>query len=401
MSVEFIHAAALNAATELNGQRQAGVDGAFFRDYIREMDDLGYDHVLLAYGAATPDPLTLAAVALEQTQRLGAFIALRPNLLAPTFTAKAVATLDQLSGGRTSVHLIAGGRAAEQAREGDRVSKPERYARMGETIDILRRAWSDPAPFDYRGEYFDIEDFSNAVVPVQERIRIGVGGASPEAHEVVGTRGDIYGMWAEPLDETEHIIDKIRGIAAREGRAAPAFWATFRPIVAPTEHEAWEKAWRIVRVLRERTSAGQGNPWALGVPKTESEATRRVLEAHRAGPLHDRATWFETAAATLGIGTTTALVGSYETVAAAMLDYVDAGVELIGIRGYDNRNDMREYAREVLPLVRAELAHRAATGQRSTVVTQPPFVRGPHAAPVEPAWLTRPRASVEEKAATR
>jgi alkanesulfonate monooxygenase len=379
--IEFVHAAALNPSTELNGLGQVGVDGEYFRNYVREMDVLGYDHVLLAYGAATPDPFALAAVALETTEQLGAFIALRPNLMAPTFAAKAAATLDQLSGGRVAYHLIAGGRAAEQAREGDRASKPQRYERMGEAMDILRRAWADPTPFDYHGEYFDIEDFNNAVVPVQSHIRIGVGGASPEAHTVVGEKGDFYGMWAEPLDETERIIARIRDIAAAADRTPPAFWATFRPIVAPTEREAWEKAWRIVEVLRKRTSAGVGNPWALGVPKTESQATRRVLEAHGEGALHDRATWFETSAAALGIGTTTALVGSYETVAAAILDYVDAGVEIIGMRGYDNLADMREYGREVIPLVRAELAHREATGERGRIVPQPEYQRGPHAEP--------------------
>ena len=49
--------------------------------------------------------------------------------------------------------------------------------------------------------------------------------------------------------------------------------------------------------------------------------------------------------------------------AAAILDYVDLGAELISIRGYDNLNDLVDYGRYILPLVRQELAHRAATGR--------------------------------------
>ena len=64
------------------------------------------------------------------------------------------------------------------------------------------------------------------------------------------------------------------------------------------------------------------------------------------------------------MGASTALVGSYETVAAAILDYVDLGADLVSIRGYDNLNDAIDYGRYVLPLVRSELAHRASTGQR-------------------------------------
>jgi alkanesulfonate monooxygenase len=45
-------------------------------------------------------------------------------------------------------------------------------------------------------------------------------------------------------------------------------------------------------------------------------------------------------------------VGSYDTVAESLLDYVDLGAELISIRGYDNYNDVVDYGRYVLPRVR-------------------------------------------------
>ena len=44
-----------------------------------------------------------------------------------------------------------------------------------------------------------------------------------------------------------------------------------------------------------------------------------------------------------------------------------AGADLVSIRGYDNLNDAIDYGRYVLPLVRQELAHREATGQRQHV----------------------------------
>ena len=78
------------------------------------------------------------------------------------------------------------------------------------------------------------------------------------------------------------------------------------------------------------------------------------------GELHDRALWTPLVTATGAGGSTTALVGSYETVAQALLDYVDIGCELLSIRGWDPLNDAIDYARYVLPLVRAELAGRPA-----------------------------------------
>jgi alkanesulfonate monooxygenase len=72
-------------------------------------------------------------------------------------------------------------------------------------------------------------------------------------------------------------------------------------------------------------------------------------------------------------------------VAAAILDYVDLGADLVSIRGYDNLNDAIDYGRHVLPLVRQELAHRQAAGQRGAIVAQPVTPPSPRPAPQNPA----------------
>ena len=58
-------------------------------------------------------------------------------------------------------------------------------------------------------------------------------------------------------------------------------------------------------------------------------------------------------------------MGSYETVAAAIVDQVDAGASIVSIRGFDVLNDVVDYGQNLLPLVRQEIAHRQATGRRS------------------------------------
>ena len=71
------------------------------------------------------------------------------------------------------------------------------------------------------------------------------------------------------------------------------------------------------------------------------------------------------AKATGGGGNSTALVGTPETVAQALLDYVDIGVTTILIRGYDPLDDAIDYGRHLIPLVREEVARRdsdAGTG---------------------------------------
>ena len=44
-------------------------------------------------------------------------------------------------------------------------------------------------------------------------------------------------------------------------------------------------------------------------------------------------------------------------------DYTEIGCDLLSIRGWDVYEDARDYGAHVLPLVRQELAHRAAAGR--------------------------------------
>ena len=76
------------------------------------------------------------------------------------------------------------------------------------------------------------------------------------------------------------------------------------------------------------------------------------------GERFDRALYTGTARASGGAGNSNALVGTPETVAEALLDYVDLGADILSARGYELLDDAVEFGREVIPLVRAEVARR-------------------------------------------
>ncbi|GAA1960393.1 hypothetical protein GCM10009776_23790 [Microbacterium deminutum] len=65
------------------------------------------------------------------TERMKPIVAVRPNTVFPTVAAQQLATLDQLSDGRAVVHITSGGSDAEQARQGDFLSKDERWWTRG------------------------------------------------------------------------------------------------------------------------------------------------------------------------------------------------------------------------------------------------------------------------------
>jgi alkanesulfonate monooxygenase len=360
MPVEFISATHTTPTTEASaGGRRSSFDVDYTRRFVRALDDGGFDWTLVAYSSGSVDAEQLAQFVLNNSERVAPMLAHRPGFVFPTRAAKAFAALDQIGRGRLGIHIISGGADAEQAREGDYLSKSERYARSDEYIQILRKVWSATEPFSHRGTYYSFDNFVTDVHPYQETIPVSVGGSSTDAYRVGGQQGDIFGLWGEPLAETAEQIASVNAVAAAAGRPRPRIWVSFRPIVAPTDELAWEKAHAILASVLE--NAGQG-PLARLIgsdgPAPANVGSQRLLEVAARGDRHDRALWTPLVTATGALGSTTALVGSYETVAAALLDYVDIGCELLSIRGWDPLNDAIDYARYVLPLVRQELAHR-------------------------------------------
>ncbi len=361
MPVEFISSTNFGPST---GVKYSGFDPAYARRYVRMLDDGGFDWTLVGYDSQRVDSVTRAQFILNHSERIRPIVAHRPGFQFPTQFAKALAGLDRIGSGRLATHIIAGGSDEEMHREGDYTTKQQRYRRAEEFIEIVRQIWAADGPVSHDGEFYRFEDFSTDIKPVQEQLAISVGGSSLQAYDVGGRVGDIFGLWGEPLRETAEQIAAVNAIADAAGRPRPRIWNSFRPIVAPTDELAWEKARRILartqKILadRPRVVGAPGNGSAVG----QSVGSARLRDLAERGERHDRALWTPLAKALGGSGSTTALVGSYETVAQALIDYTEIGCDLLSIRGWDVYEDAQDYARYVLPLVRQELARREANG---------------------------------------
>ena len=83
-----------------------------------------------------------------------------------------------------------------------------------------------------------------------------------------------------------------------------------------------------------------------------------LLDAAAAREVHDTCLYTALAEATGARGNSTALVGTPETVAEAMVAYYDLGATHLLIRGYDPLPDAIEYGEELIPRVRALVAER-------------------------------------------
>ncbi|HEY1919823.1 MAG TPA: LLM class flavin-dependent oxidoreductase [Streptosporangiaceae bacterium] len=354
MPVEFIGMVGASYYSEGTANGGALIDLPYLDKFVRAYEDGGFDWTLVPYASVSPETNVLTAAVLERTERLKVFLAHRPGVDHPANAARTFATLDQLSGGRLGIHIITGSSDTEQRREGDYLIKQDRYQRSAEYVHILKRLWTATEPVSHHGRFYEFDGYIPAIKPTRP-IPLSIGGSSDAAYRLGGAEGDIFGLWGEPLAETAQQIATVNAYADEAGRPHPRIWISFRPIMAPTDELAWERAEKILGgIQRNFTTRPQH-----GDARPQNTGSQRLLAAAAKGDKHDRALWMAPAAATNASGASTALVGSPETIAAALLDYVDIGCDLLSIRGYDPVNDAVDLARYVLPLVRAELAQRA------------------------------------------
>jgi alkanesulfonate monooxygenase len=338
------------------------IDPEYTLAFARAHEDAGFDRILIGYGSGWPEGTQVAGYVGANTERIGLLVAHRPGFVAPTLASRLFATLDQFTGGRVAVHTITGGHDAEQRRDGDYLDHDERYDRTDEYLQVLRRAWTSSEAFGFEGRHYRFEDYAAGVLPFEGRhLPLFFGGSSDAAYRVGGKHADTFMLWGEPLAETSEQIESVRAAAAAAGREAPRISVSFRPITAPTDEQAWERAHDIL----ERIKGGPGQSFQQQRRKLletgqqpQNTGSQRLLAAAAKGDLHDRALWTPTATAAGAGGNTTALVGSPDTVAQALLDYIDIGVDTVLIRGYDPLDDVVEWGRDLLPLVRQEVARR-------------------------------------------
>jgi alkanesulfonate monooxygenase len=314
----------------------------------------GFDRVLIGYFSDAPDGFLVGAHAASVTGRLGFLLAHRPGFVAPPLAARKLATFDQLSNGRLAVHIITGGSDADQAKDGDWTDAAMRYRRTAEYVSLLRRTWTEPAPFDHDGEFYRTRGTWSEIRCRQvPHIPVYGGGGSHAAIRALAPQVDVYMLWGEPLKDTALFMERVRREAALSGRGLK-FSLSTRPILAATEGQAWDRA----RAILDRVLAGRGG---APVPQRQNTGSRRLLQAAAQAELHDTCLWTPLAAATGAQGNSTALVGTPETVAKAMLEYYKLGATSLLIRGYDPLPDAVQYGEELIPRLRALVAdHDAA-----------------------------------------
>jgi probable F420-dependent oxidoreductase len=166
----------------------------------------------------TPDPfVTLGAVAATtSTIKLGFGLCL-PNQRDPIVTAKEVATLDRLSGGRVLFGVGAGWNVEEMANHG--IDPRTRFGNMRERVEAMKAIWTQDEA-TYHGRHVNFERIWCWPKPLQKpHPPVLVGGNGPKVLERVVRWGDEwYPNRIGTDDEILGRVAELQRLAEEAGR---------------------------------------------------------------------------------------------------------------------------------------------------------------------------------------
>jgi probable F420-dependent oxidoreductase len=163
------------------------------------------------------DPFVSLAAAVGATERIllgtGICIVAQRD---PIITAKEVATLDRLSGGRFLFGVGAGWNREEMRNHGTDPST--RFAVMRERIEAMKAIWSEDEA-SYSGDHVDFERIWCWPKPVQQpHPPVLVGGNGPRVLDRVLAYGDEWSPNPMPLDELAGRVAELRRRTEELGR---------------------------------------------------------------------------------------------------------------------------------------------------------------------------------------
>ena len=162
------------------------------------------------------DPLIWLAFAAAATTRIrlatGILILPQRN---PLVLAKAVASLDRLSGGRFDFGIGVGWLREEFEALG--VPFERRGARTDEYVNALRVLWTQEEA-EFHGEFVDFEPVYCQPKPVQQPVPILIGGHSERAARRAGELGDVFFPAERPPEELAELFASARRHAESAGR---------------------------------------------------------------------------------------------------------------------------------------------------------------------------------------
>jgi alkanesulfonate monooxygenase SsuD/methylene tetrahydromethanopterin reductase-like flavin-dependent oxidoreductase (luciferase family) len=314
-----------------------------YLDFNVDAEALGFhssfsvEHHFSGWNQVSSTLMLLAALAMRTTTlRLGTAVIV-PPWHNPVLLAEEAATLDLLSKGRLDLGVGKGYRHSEF--KGFQIAPEEAEARFEEALEIMTRAWTTRARFSHHGRFWNFEDIVVEPPPAQmPHPPLWVAAGNPHSIGRAAERGFnlILDQYASPATLGERIA------IYKAGREAKGLG--FNPMqvtVARQLYVAKDKADREAALVRQ------------------AEYTRRTINVSR-DPSAKTGSHVLAYADRVGATEENALYGTPDEIADMLEALRAAGVAYVLLTLAGGVDQLRRFAREIMPEFTQESAARAA-----------------------------------------
>lgn len=281
------------------------------KDVARWSEEGGCEGILVYTDNSLVDPWLVAQLIIGETRELCPLVAVQPIYMHPYWAAKMVATLAHLHDRRVFLNMVAGGFVGDLAALDDHTPHDPRYDRLVEYTTIIQLLLSGSDPVSFQGDYY-VVDRLRIAPPVPPELRPGffVSGSSTAGLAAAARLGATAVQYPKPagayLGGHEQMPPDagIRiGIIARADAA-----------------DAWRIAWerfpedRRGRLTHELAMKVSDSVWHRQLARLAEEA-KAGETPYWLHPYENYRTFCPY------------LVGSYDAVASAVGEYIEAGFD--------------------------------------------------------------------------
>ena len=306
----------------------------------------GFEYMLVPVQTACWEAWISSAMMVARSKSMRMLVAARPSYINPVLLAKMITAFDQLSGGRICINLIAGQSEAENASEGIKWGKEERYEIMDEEVSILKALWTTKGPVNFDGKFYQLKGAQIRPYPLQQpHPRFYLGGGSKQAWEISAKHSDVHLFWGDTYERIRANMEEIKSMAARHGRENEiGFGMRLQVVCRETEKEAWDFAHGLVEHASEAQKAFVKERFA------SSEANRRVRELAAIGETIEPHLWTGITQVRPGAGI--AIVGDPEQCADTLQKFIDLGCHSFCLSGYLHDEEAERFGKWIMPILR-------------------------------------------------
>lgn len=321
-----------------NEPRNASYERAKY--LIQLAEEYGFTTSLIAEHIINPrnqeldqlETWSTAAALAEATNSIEIIAAVKPLLFHPVVLAKMALNIDAISKGRFSINLVSAWFMPELQKSGiPFLPHDERYRYSQEWIEVVKALWSGEK-INHAGSYFNISDLCLRPRPVAKpHPRVYLGGESEAAKNLAVESADVFFLNGRPLEVIKETITDIK--KRQRLKLKPLRFAMSAFVIArPTDTEAQTE----YKYLFELTKQDDRTELIKGIEK--------------------EVVMFKNMANYPGVGsnggTAAGLVGSYDTVAARIADFVEIGIDTFMLQFQPFASEMKRFHEEIMPRVR-------------------------------------------------